>query len=165
MIAVGLTALFVMRAPEQVRVDQQRRAQLSELRIDDRSPEAVAESFYDAWRRRAWAEAERIATGEARARVQAKRAAEDDVHPEDREMARQVWRTLAAAPLRVYFQQADLLDGGIALRGIAAYDFVGRPYRREVEFLVVQEGSAWRVERMVPGRVITPLSDIVELDE
>lgn len=165
MIAIGVVALWLVHAPEEWREARRRRGTLAEMQIDDRTPEAAAESFYDAWRRRAWDEAEKVATGEAMARVRAKRAAESEVRPEDRAMARELWRALARAPLRVYFQQSDALDGGIALRGIAAYEFVGRPYRREVEFVVVPQGDRWRVERMTPGRVITPLPDVLELDE
>lgn len=157
MVVIGLLAWMVSRAPEQARTEQAQRAQIAELRIDDRTPEAVAESFYDAWRRRAWDEAEGIAVGEARGRVQAKRAAESEVAPEDRAMARDAWLQLAGAPLTMFFQQSDTLepDQRIALRGVAGYDVLGQPYRREVEFEVVREGERWRVERMVPGRVLT----------
>ncbi len=167
MIVIGLVALMVSRAPEQVRIERTERARLSELRIDDRTPEAVAESFYDAWRRRAWGEAEGIAIGRARERVQAKRAAEAEVSPEDREMAREAWQALAGAPLTVYFQQSDTLEEGqrIAFRGIAAYDLVGQPYRREVDFVVVRQGDVWRVESMEPGRVLTELPRLLELGE
>lgn len=167
MIVVGLVAWWIARAPEDARQEQALRAQAAELRIDDRTPEAVAESFYDAWRRRAWDEAEGIASGEARGRVQAKRAAEAEVSPEDREMAREAWQALASAPLTVYFQQSDTLEEGqrIALRGVAAYDLVGQPYRREVEFEVVRSGEVWRVERMVPGRVITDVPELLKLGD
>lgn len=167
MIVIGLVAWMIGRAPDQARVEQTQRAQMAELRIDDRTAESVAESFYDAWRRRAWDEAESIAVGEARERVLAKRAAEADVNPEDREMAREAWQALAGAPLTVYFQQSETLeeDQRIAFRGIAAYDLVGQPYRREVEFEVVRAGEVWRVERMDPGRVITDVPDLLELGE
>ncbi|MDQ3034455.1 MAG: hypothetical protein M3Y87_18750 [Myxococcota bacterium] len=167
MVVIGLVAWMVGRAPDQARVEQTQRARMAELRIDDRTAESVAESFYDAWRRRAWDEAEGIAVGEARERVLAKRAAEADVNPEDREMAREAWQALAGAPLTVYFQQSETLeeDRRIAFRGIAAYDLVGQPYRREVEFVVVRAGEVWRVERMEPGRVITDVPALLELGE
>ena len=163
MIAIGLLAWFVARTPDQIAEERTQRVRLAELRIDDRTPEAVAESFLDAWRRRSWDEAERIAVGEARARVQEKRAGEEQVNSEDRAMAREVWQAMASAELVVSFQRSDLLEEGrMALRGLAAYDFVGRPYRREMEWLVVREGEVWRVERMVNGRVITPLPEVLE---
>jgi hypothetical protein len=166
MIAVGLIAWAVARAPEQVREETEQRIVLSELRIDDRTPEAAAESYFDAWRRRAWDEAERIAIGQARARVQAKRAAEAEVHPEDRAMAREVWQTLAGAPLAVSFHRSEELgDGRLRLVGIAGYDLVGRPYRREMEWIVAPEGTVWRVESMTHGRVITAIPDLLEGDE
>ena len=159
MIAVGVTALFVVEVPDAPAPRPRGRVEVvsSELRIDDSTPERVAESFYDAWRRRAWDQAESIATGEARQRVLEKRAADELVSEEDREMARQTWERLAGAPLEVYFTESRSLDGGLALRGIAAYDLVHQPYRREVEFVVTQEDRRWRVERMTPGRIVTPM--------
>jgi hypothetical protein len=168
MIAIGLVTWMVSRAPEQVRVERAERVRLSELSIDDRTAEAVAESFYDAWRRRSWDEAEGIAIGRALERVRNKRAIEAEVSPEDREMAREAWQALAGAPLTVYFQQSDTLEEGqrIAFRGIAAYDLVGQPYRREVDFIVVRQGVAvWRVESMELGRVLTELPRLLELGE
>ena len=168
MVVIGLVAWWVSRAPEQVREERQRRTEIAELRIDDRTPEAAAESFLDAWRRRAWDEAEGLAIGDAQARVQQKRTADEQIAPEDREMAREVWQTLAGAPLTVTFSQSDTLaEGRIALRGVAAYALVGQPYAREMEWLVVRtegEGASqrWRVERMVNGRVLTELPGLLE---
>lgn len=165
MIVTGALAWWVSRAPEQERIERvQRTARATAPRIDDRTPEAAAESFLDAWRRRAWDEAERLSVGEARARVAQKRAAEAELEPEDREMARRLWEAMASAPLRVSFLQSDDLGGRFALRGVAAYDFVGRPYRRHMEWLVVRQGDVYRVERMVHGRVITPLPDLLDLE-
>lgn len=166
MITVGLLAWLIGRAPDQIREEETQRAALAALRIDDRTPEAVAESFLDAWRRRAWDEAERISTGEAHERVQSKRASDDALNEEDREMARQVWATLAGAPLEVTFSQSDTLsEDRIALRGVAAYALVRQPYAREMEWMVVRveiDGSQrWRVERMVNGRVLTDLPDLL----
>lgn len=167
MILIGLVAWFVSRTPDQIREEHEQRAAIAALRIDDRTPEAAAESFLDAWRRRAWDEAEGISTGEAQARVQQKRAAEEQVDPQDREMAREVWQTLAGAPLTVTFSQSDTLEEGrIALRGVAAYALVGQPYAREMEWLVVRVeddgGERWRVERMVTGPVLTDMPDLLE---
>ncbi|AKF06263.1 hypothetical protein [Sandaracinus amylolyticus] len=167
MIVIGVLAWMVARdRAEQAPVETTQRApQAAELHIDDRTPEAVAESFYDAWRRRAWDEAERIAVGEARARVHEKQARDAQLDAQEREMAREAWLALAGAPLTMFFQQSDTLepDQRIALRGIAGYDVMSQPYRREVEFEVVREGERWRVERMVPGRVLTDVPDLLKL--
>jgi hypothetical protein len=169
MIVIGIMAYMVSRAPEAEREEQRAREQRHVIRtdlvIDDSTAERAAESFYDAWRRRAWEQAETVAVGEALGRVQSKRAAETGVNAEDRAMAREAWTAMASAPLTLYFRQSDDLDGGLALAGIAAYEFVGRPYRREVEFLVVRQGERWRVERMVLGRVLTEIPDLMGLDE
>ncbi|UJR81113.1 hypothetical protein [Sandaracinus amylolyticus] len=171
MIVIGVLAWMVARdRAEQAPVETAQRPQVAELHIDDRTPEAVAESFYDAWRRREWEAAERIAVGDARARVHEKRARDAQLDAQEREMAREAWLALAGAPLTMFFQQSDTLepDQRIALRGIAGYDVMSQPYRREVEFEVVRVagsdgGERWRVERMVPGRVLTDVPDLLKL--
>src|SRR5690606_18841437 len=108
-----------------------------------------------------------ISTGEARERVRTKRAAEAELDPEEREIARRTWLQLAGEPLTMFFQQSDTLepDRRIALRGVAGYDVLQQPYRREVEFEVVREGERWRVSRMVPGRVLTEIPAILRAAE
>jgi hypothetical protein len=132
------------------------------LVIDDRTPERVAESYLDAWRRRAWDQAESIAIGEARERAAEKRATDADIDPVDRVMARDVWARLAGAPLEVEFSQLDRLeDGGLLLRGIASYEFMSEPYRREMSWVVRPEGELWRVESMEAGEVLTEIPEIL----
>ena len=168
MIFVGVVAYVVARTPGQVRQERVARATRAALHTDDRTPEAAAESFLDAWRRRAWREADALAVGEARARVATKREADAAVGPEQRAQAAQVWDALASAPLEVLFERSEEREAGQwLLSGVAAYDFVGQPYRREVEFLVApvraDDGTTrYRVARMVPGRVTTPLPDVLD---
>src|SRR5690606_25359823 len=100
--------------------------------------------------------------------VQAKRAAEAEVNPADREMALEAWQALASAsPLSLYFQESSTIeeDRRIAFRGIAAYDLMGQPYRREVSMVVVREGEVWRVEEMEPGRVLTEVPALLKAGE
>lgn len=163
MVAVGIVALMVVQAPQAAEVEHADRAARAETRVDDRTAEAAAESFLDAWRRREWDIAEGLSTGLALGEVQTKRARDDDVVDEDREMAEQVWRQLAASPLQVFFTRSETLeaDQRIALHGIAAYELVGHPYRREMSFVVVRQGEVWRVEEMTSGRVLTELPSLL----
>lgn len=133
------------------------------LSIDDRTPERVAESFLDAWRRRAWDQAEEISVGEAHEAVLTKRVNDAEIDPVDRVMARDVWERLAGAPLEVEFVRSERVDGGgLYLHGIASYDFMNEPYRREMSWVVRPEGELWRVERMEAGEVLTEIPDLLE---
>ena len=133
-----------------------------DLRIDDRSPESAAQSFYDAWRRRRWDAAERVAVGAARREVDAKREADASLPREERLIAERTWDALAHAPLTLALDRVDILQGGAryALSGTAEYRFVGQPYRREVAFDVVRAGDRYRVEEMHLGEVLTELPDL-----
>jgi hypothetical protein len=132
------------------------------LTIDDRTPERVAESFLDAWRRRAWDQAASISVGEAHAAVLTKQAGDAEVEGADRVMAREVWDRLAGAPLEVEFVRSDrTAAGGFELHGIASYDFMNAPYRREMNWIVLPEGELWRVEVMETGEVLTDIPDLL----
>lgn len=164
MVTVGLAAMYAIDVPTELAEDEAQRQEYAALVIDDRTPERVAESYLDAWRRRAWDQAAAISIGVAHDRALTKQAMDQDVHREDRVMAREVWERLASAPLEVDFQGAENLDdrGGLYLHGIASYDFMNHPYRREVSWVVRPEGSLFRVESMENGRVLTSIPDILE---
>lgn len=157
MVAIGLlAALGSGDAPPEGAPDAGASSRAAPLVLDDRTPEAVAESYYDAWRRRAWDEAARMATGEAREAALQKKRLDAEVDPADRAMAREVWERLASAPLEVRMTASEILaDGALALDGVAAYRFMGAPYRRRMRWEVVREAGAHRVRRMQSGEVLT----------
>jgi hypothetical protein len=129
--------------------------------VDDSSPERVAESFYDAWRRRRWAQAEQISVGRARAQVLDKRARDQALPREERIVAERTWDALARAPLTLLLDEAEMLgDERYRLHGTAEYQFVGHPYRRRVEFLIEPDGDAYRVAEMELGEVLTELPEL-----
>ncbi len=128
------------------------------LVVDDRTPERAAESFYDAWRRRRWAQALEVSVGHAREEVLRKQARDQSLPREERIVAERMWDALATAPLTLVLDEAEMLGGGrLLLRGTAEYEFVNRPYRRRVEFEVVPRGERHRVARMTLGEVLTEL--------
>ena len=140
------------------------------LSIDDRTPHRVAESYLDAWRRRAWDSAASISVGEAHERALAKRLLDAEIDPVDRVMAREVWERLAGAPLTVEFTDSERTgEHGVAtdivLEGVASYDFMSEPYRREVRWVVRPEGELWRVVSMENGRVLTEIPDLLRGSE
>lgn len=164
MLAIGLIAMVSMsgRSGAGGAIHADAGPDFVALVIDDRTPERAAESYLDAWRRRAWDQAELVAIGEARARAAEKRAADAEIDPVDRAMARDVWARLAGAPLEVQFTQSDVLEGGgLLLHGIASYEFMNEPYRREMSWVVRPEGELWRVESMEAGDVLTEIPEIL----
>ena len=161
MIAIGLVAFMGVQTVQRVEDEQAQRVQLAALVLDDRTPEAVAESYLDAWRRRAWDDAARVSVGDANAAALQKKQLDLEMDPTDRAMAREVWERLAGAPLEVEFAGSENLEGGaIAISGIASYQFMGSPYRREVRWEIVPHDDAtettlYRVRRMENGEVLT----------
>jgi hypothetical protein len=128
------------------------------LRVDDSSPERAAESFYDAWRRRRWAEATELSVGEARHAVHQKQAADAAMDHESRIVAERGWDALAAAPLALTIEETEIeSDDRFVLHAVAAYDFVGSPYRRRVVLHVRGTTEGYRVSRMDLGEVLTEL--------
>ncbi len=164
MIAVGIAAMIAIDVPEEVAEDEAQRDEYAALVIDDRTPERVAESYLDAWRRRAWDQAAAISIGEAHERALTKQAMDQDVEHDDRVMAREVWERLASSPLTFEWQRAEALDdrGGLYLHAIASYQFMSHPYRRVMSWVVRPEGELFRVERMENGEVLTPIPDILD---
>ncbi|HEY8431613.1 MAG TPA: hypothetical protein VIL20_24705 [Sandaracinaceae bacterium] len=126
--------------------------------VDDSTPERAAESFYDAWRRRRWAEALEVSVGHAREEVLRKQQRDQALPADERIVAERMWDALANAPLTFVLDEAETLGPThLALRGTAEYELIGRPYRRRVELEVVRIGERYRVSRMRLGEVLTEL--------
>jgi hypothetical protein len=128
------------------------------LVVDDRTPERAAQTFYDAWRRRQWPQALAVSVGTAHQAVLRKQARDAELQGDDRVVAERMWEALARAPLTLALDEADGINGEpLTLRGTAEYMFVNRPYRRRVEFVVVNQDSKYRVREMRLGEVLTEL--------
>lgn len=131
--------------------------------VDDSSPERVAETFYDAWRRRRWPQALEISVGRAHEEVIQKRAGDEALPREERIIAERTWDALARAPLTLLLDEAEMLGGErYRLHGTAEYQFVGRPYRRRVEFVIEPSGDRYRVAEMNLGEVLTELPELFQ---
>ncbi|MGF1467504.1 MAG: hypothetical protein ACFCGT_15370 [Sandaracinaceae bacterium] len=163
MIAVGVVAVVVGPDALSTPPEEDRRfVPATGFRIADSTPERAAETYYDAWRRRRWDAAGQVSVGEARRAVEAKRARDDALAPEERVVAARAWDALARAPLSLVLDRSeDLEDGALRLGGVAEYELVDRPYRREVSFEVVEADDAYRVRRMELGEVLTDLPPIL----
>jgi len=133
-----------------------------ELHVDDGSPEAAAQSFYDAWRRRRWGPAEALSVGAALRAVHEKRADDEALPQDQRVIAERSWEALAHSPLRVELDEVNILgDDRFSLSGVASYQLVGRPYRRRVGFDVEGTPGGYRVSEMRLGEVLTELPEIL----
>src|SRR5690606_29709881 len=153
MLAVSVVVLLSLGPAEEPRED----APLAFV-IDDSTPERAAESFYDAWRRRRWAQALEVSVGAARHDVLQKQARDEQLPREERVIAERMWDALVRAPLTMALDEAEMLGGDrYRLRGTAEYDFVNRPYRRRVELVVEPSRDGYRVSRMRLGEVLTEL--------
>ncbi|MCB9591864.1 MAG: hypothetical protein H6719_03935 [Sandaracinaceae bacterium] len=155
MLAVAAVVVLSQRgdAPEPLEPEAP-----SALHIDDNTPEAAAESFYDAWRRRNWEAARALSVGAASDSVHQKQAADEALNHEERVLAERGWEALASAPLTLSIDQVDIDgDDRFSLRAVAAYDFVGTPYRRRVVMHVQGTPEGYRVSEMELGDVLTEL--------
>jgi hypothetical protein len=160
-LSVGGIAIWVSQRGNEVTPTERTAAQ---VRIDASTPERAAESFLDAWRKREFERAQGISTGEARAAVDAKIAADQELG-DAREEYQQIWATLAADRLRFVPEESENMPRNrIALRGVAEGDFAGREYRRVMEFILVNAGDHWLVEEMTPGPILSDMPDILEVD-
>ena len=134
----------------------------AELHVDDSTPESAAESFYDAWRRRRWSVASELSRGDARRAVLQKQAADEELPHEERIVAERSWEALARSPLTLALDQVDIHgDDRFTLSGVAEYQLVGRPYRREVGFDVEGTEEGYRVTAMRLGEVLPELPEIL----
>jgi hypothetical protein len=165
MVAIGLGAFAVAGRrgppPDDPGEELPPEAPIPVLVVDDSTAERAAHSFYDAWRRRRWDEAERLSRGAALQAVRDKRARDETLPEEERRLADQTWLALAAAPMELRLSPAEVLEGGrVGLDAVASYRFMGRPYRRRVRFLVAPDGERFVVESMVLGEVLTELPSL-----
>jgi len=158
MVAIGLVIfLGTSTEPEPSFADAGPQA----LHVDDSTPESVAESFYDAWRRRRWTEASALSTGEAHQAVAQKQARDEAMQRDERIIAERGWEALAQAPLHLALDEVEIGENEqYTLHGVAEYDFVGSPYRRRVVLHVRGSSSGYRVDRMDLGEVLTELPPI-----
>lgn len=146
MISVGVAALF-MRGSAEAPEDGVLNARPVQVAVDTTTPERAAESFLDAWRKRAHADAVRLSVGAARSRAERRRDTEEQMTEEDRAMADAVWRQMADMRLRLRINESEnVSESRIVLRGRAEGEFLKRPYSRNVQFTMERRGADWLVE-------------------
>lgn len=129
------------------------------------SPEATAEAFLDAWRKRDFAVAAALSTASAKSAVLAKQTDQEGLSDADRVAAEKVWGILAADRLRFLPNESENLPGGaLALRGTAKGTFAARPYERKIGFELEPYGKGWLVRKMELGDVLSDTPSLLDVD-
>ena len=134
----------------------------AEVDVRTRTPQQVAESFLDAWRKRNHPVAEQLAVGVALDEVEARRRQDATVTDPARNATEQVWQALAAHRLAFRVESREEKNGDHLLQGQAEGEFMGRPYRRKVAFLMRQSAAGWRVAQMALGAQISEAPDFLQ---
>ncbi|MEO0324195.1 MAG: hypothetical protein AAF447_14640 [Myxococcota bacterium] len=161
MVSVGVLALLASR-PEPAPAP----ATAARVEVLDDTPEHVAESFLDAWRKREHGVADALSLGPAQARVRARQAADGALAGPERELKQKVWDAMATERLEFFVEESERLAGGrLALRGTAEGTFLDAPYERALEFITAPAGDGWRVEDVTFGPILSEVPELLKLEE
>jgi hypothetical protein len=152
MVSVGVVAWIARPSPTPAENTPERRVEPARVAIETSTPERAAETFLDAWRKRAHEDGMAISEADAYERIRARRDSELALDPADRAQADALWRRLA--DMRLHFEaiESERLAGGmLRLRGIAKGMWLGKPYERPVEYELVERPVGWRVTKFELG--------------
>ncbi len=152
MVSIGVVAALGPTLFD--RKDEEEKREAAPLRVDARTPEAAAESYLDAYRRREHAAAIALSVGTARAQAETRMERDARATEEERAAKEQLWDAMAAPRLALVVTRREPIEGGVALQGRAEGRFLERRYVREVAFDVLRRGDEWRVARMDLGAVL-----------
>jgi hypothetical protein len=137
-----------------------------DVAVDTSTPALAAESFLDAWRKRAHRDALALSAGEAHAAVEARASRDDQLSDEERAAKQQIWNAMAETRLRLMVDGSeDLPEGRVMIHGTAEGEFLERPYERRVSFVLSQVDGDWKVERIEFGEIVSDVPDFLELDD
>ena len=118
------------------------------------TPEAVAETYLDAWRKRDYEIAMSLSVARAAAAVEARRRRENAMTPLERETAAALWNGMAAhrLTLEIHDRHAEG-DDHVTLAAVARGTFLNQDYANAVRFELRRgEDGGWKVESMeFPG--------------
>ena len=162
MLSVGVVALLAARSAS----SPDEPANASRVRVLDDTPEHVAESFLDAWRKREHDVALALSVGPAQARVRARQATDAALAGPERELKQKVWDAMATERLEFFVEESERLpEDRLALRGTAEGTFLDAPYERALEFITAPSGDAWRVEDLTFGPILSEVPELLKLEE
>lgn len=163
MVCVGIVAWALSR-PGAVDPEPSS-AETPEVRVDTSSPSLAAESFLDAWRKRAHGTASELSVGDARAAVDNRKRSDDLMSPEERAAKQQIWDQLADSRLALMVDQSEeLRDGRVVIHGTAEGAFLEHEYARRIDFVLRRVDGQWKVEDMQLGDITSDVPDFLEID-
>jgi hypothetical protein len=163
MVSVGVVAWLGTR-PDTPPPDA-RDPNALDVAVDTSTPALAAESFLDAWRKRAHEDALALSTGEAHAAVRDRIARDEALSDEERAAKQAIWNGMAASRLALMIDASeDLPDDRVLIHGTAEGEFLDRPYARRVDFLMHRDGGVWKVERVEFGEILSDVPEFLELD-
>ncbi len=165
MVCVGVIAWLGTRPSAEGPEGAPSEVTAPEVLVDTSTPAFAAESFLDAWRKRAHEQALALSAGTARQAVEARRAADDQLAPDERAARQQVWNAMAESRLRLMVSASeDLPDGRVVIQGTAEGEFLDRPYARNVQFVLRRVDGEWKVDELAFGEITSEVPDFLELD-
>lgn len=133
-----------------------------EIPIDTRTPEAAAETFLDAWRKREHVICRDLAIEGALEAVLTRQEEDQALSADEREVKSRVWDAMSSGRLILELSESsEISETAVGLLGTAKGDFLGRPYEREVEFTMVRIGDEWKVARMGLGDILSEMPDFL----
>ena len=166
MISIGLIAWLGTCGDAGTASPDARSPNALDVEVDTSTPALAAESFLDAWRKRAHRDALVLSTGEAHAAVEARASRDDQLSDEERAAKQQIWNAMAETRLQLMVDSSeDLPEGRVLIQGTAEGEFLERPYERRVSFVLSQTDGAWKVERIEFGEIVSDVPEFLELDD
>jgi len=162
MVCIGVIAYWVASASAPEPTREMRGP--NDVIVDGTTPEQAAESFLDAWRKRAHDAARTLSTGAAREAVEQRAADDSHLSPDEREIKERVWDQMATTRLALRIAESeDLGEDRVVLRGTAEGTFLERPYAREVQFEVTRIEGQWRVAQVGFGEILSDMPDVLDV--
>lgn len=136
-----------------------------EVVVDTSSPALAAESFLDAWRKRAHETALELSTGDAHTAVENRQRSDELMSPEERAAKQEIWNDLAESRLALMVDESDdLPDGRVVIHGTAEGKFLGEDYARQIDFVMQRVDGKWKVQDMELGDITSDTPDFLEID-
>ncbi len=162
MVSIGVVAYFAAR---QANTPPTEHTDKGDVLVDTTTPERVAETFLDAWRKREHTVAAHVSIGRAHDLVIGRQEQDLRMSREEKQLKKQVWDALAKGRLAFHIDRSEnLAHGRIQLEGVAVGEFVGKPYRRQMQFVVAPgEHGHWLVADMRFGEILSRTPDVLEI--
>ncbi len=155
MLAIGAAAFLSPRFSDGAEPEEELPGAVRpEVDVRRGTPEAVAETFLDAWRKRDYEVAMVLSVARAAAEVEARRRRESAMTEQERETAAMLRNTMAEHRLTLEIHEREAPDSDhVILAAVARGHFLNQDYANAVRFELRRDTDGeWKVEAMdFPG--------------